>query len=78
MIAQFGISSSQISHLNLPIQTSMTSISGLLLLILNVLLSELQRLWGLSAVTVYMNLMTLFVITESEEIIREAEDLTQC
>ena len=56
----------------------MTSISGLLLLILNVLLSELQRLWGLSAVTVYMNLMTLFVITESEEIIREAEDLTQC
>ena len=76
MIAQFRISSSQTSHLNLPIQSSMTSISGLFLLIVNVLLSELRCIYGNIAATVYMNLMTLFVITESEEIIREAEDIT--
>ena len=54
----------------------MTFISGLFLLIVNVLLSELRCIYGNIAATVYMNLMTLFVITESEEIIREAEDIT--
>ena len=56
----------------------MTSISGLFLLNVNVLLIELRCIYGNIAATVYMSLMTLFVITESEEIITEAKDLTQC